>query len=108
MDEIDIRGARTRVWKHAPTDLRQLLYLSRAHGDTGFLVYQDDRLTFADHHARAAAFAHLLIDRFGIAKGDRVAIAMRNHPEWSVAFFGAAIAGAVVVPLNAWWTARRT
>ncbi|MFC5751330.1 class I adenylate-forming enzyme family protein [Actinomadura rugatobispora] len=105
MDEIDIRGARTRVWKHAPTDLRQILDLSRAHGDADFLVYRDDRLTFADHHARAAAFAHLLIDRHGIAKGDRVAIAMRNYPEWSVAFFGAALAGAVVVPLNAWWSA---
>src|SRR5262249_24549833 len=34
----------------------------------------------------------------------RVAIAMRNYPEWSVAFWGAAAAGAIVVPLNAWWT----
>ena len=105
MDEIDIRGTRTRIWKHAPTDLRQILDISRTHGDTDFLVYQDDRLTFAEHYARAAAFARLLVDRYGITKGDRVAIAMRNFPEWSVAFFGAAAAGAVVVPLNAWWTA---
>ncbi|WP_245623362.1 class I adenylate-forming enzyme family protein [Spirillospora albida] len=47
----------------------------------------------------------MLAGRFGVVKGDRVAIAMRNYPEWSVAFFGAAAAGAVVVPLNAWWTA---
>src|SRR5690606_40176346 len=78
---------------------------ARLHGDATFLVYEDDRLSFADHFARAAAFARFLADRCGVVKGDRVAIAMRNYPEWSVAFFGAAVAGAVVVPLNAWWTA---
>ena len=51
-----------------------------------------------------ATLAHRLRDRIGIAKGDRVAIAMRNLPEWVVAFWAVAVAGAVVVPLNAWWT----
>ena len=32
---------------------------------------------------------------------------MRNFPEWSIAFWAAAAAGAIVVPLNAWWTRRR-
>ena len=105
MDEVDVRGVRIRVWKNAPPTLRDVLETSRAHGDAPYLVYQDDRVGFADHYARAAAFARRLIDRYGVAKGDRVAIAMRNFPEWSVAFFGAAAAGAVVVPLNAWWSA---
>ncbi|MFV2172969.1 class I adenylate-forming enzyme family protein [Actinomadura sp. LOL_016] len=105
MDEIDIRGVRTRVWKNAPPTLRDVLEASRAHGDADFIVYEDDRLTFADHYARAAAFARALVERYGVGKGDRVAIAMRNYPQWSVAFFGAAAAGAVAVPLNAWWSA---
>ncbi|SPT64244.1 class I adenylate-forming enzyme family protein [Actinomadura madurae] len=105
MAETEIRGVRTRVWKNAPVTLRDILEISRAHGDKDYLVYGGDRLTFAVHYARAAAFARRLIERYGIAKGDRVAIAMRNYPEWSVAFFGAAAAGAVVVPLNAWWSA---
>ncbi|WP_240808531.1 class I adenylate-forming enzyme family protein [Actinomadura geliboluensis] len=105
MDEVDIRGVPTRVWRNAPGTLRDVLEISRAHGDADFLVYGGDRLTFAGHYARAAAFARVLIGRYGVAKGDRVAIAMRNYPEWSVAFFGAAAAGAVVVPLNAWWSA---
>ncbi|MFA1547060.1 class I adenylate-forming enzyme family protein [Actinomadura chokoriensis] len=104
MDEADIRGVRTRVWKNAPRTLREILEISRVHGDADFLVYGGDRLTFAEHYARAAAFARRLVDRYGVAKGDRVAIAMRNYPEWSVAFFGAAAAGAIVVPLNAWWS----
>ena len=36
--------------------------------------------------------------------GDRVAIAMRNLPEFVVGFWGAALNGAIVVPLNSWWT----
>ncbi|KAB2349055.1 class I adenylate-forming enzyme family protein [Actinomadura rudentiformis] len=105
MDEVDVRGVRTRVWKNAPATLRDILELSRGHGDKTFLVYEGESLSFAGHYARVAAFAHRLVDRYGIRKGDRVAIAMRNYPEWSVAFWAAAAAGAVVVPLNAWWTA---
>jgi long-chain acyl-CoA synthetase len=105
MDEVEIRGARTRVWKHAPPSLRSVLEITRLHGDTTFLVYEDERLTFEQHFRHAATFALRLTERYGVHKGDRVAIAMRNFPEWSVAFFGAAAIGAVVVPLNAWWTA---
>ncbi|WP_433172544.1 class I adenylate-forming enzyme family protein [Actinoallomurus sp. CA-150999] len=105
MDEIEIRGVRTRVWKHAPPSLRSVLEITRFHGEAPFIVYEDERLTFEEHFRRAATFARRLVERYGVRKGDRVAIAMRNFPEWSVAFFGAAAVGAVVVPLNAWWTA---
>ena len=90
MDEVEIRGVRTRVWKHAPPTLRAVLELSRFHGDKPFLVYEDERLTFEEHFRHVAAFARRLAERYGVRKGDRVAIAMRNFPEWSIAFFGAA------------------
>jgi long-chain acyl-CoA synthetase len=99
-----IRGVPTRVWRNAPPTLGTILEQSRAHGDAVFLVYEDERMTFAEHHRRAAALAHLLVDDYGVRPGDRVAIAMRNFPEWPIAFWAAAAAGAVVVPLNAWWT----
>src|SRR3954454_20562148 len=91
--------------------LRTVLELSRAHGDKDFLVYANEhaevneveRTTFEDHFRQAATIGHWLVD-LGVRPGDRVAIAMRNFPEWAVAFWGAAPAGAVVVPLNAWWT----
>src|SRR6185369_12745774 len=104
MEEVVIRGVPTRTWKLAPRSLRTVLEQSKAHGDRTFLVYEDDTLTFRQHFAAAATLAHRLVDDFGVRKGDRVAIAMRNFPEWSVAFWAAAAAGAVVVPLNAWWT----
>jgi long-chain acyl-CoA synthetase len=104
MEELDIRGISTRVWKNAPGDLRAVLDLSRGHGDQDYLVYEDERTTFEDHYRIAAAVATALQQRFGVEKGHRVAIVMRNLPEWAMAFWGSAAAGAVVVPLNAWWT----
>ena len=78
--------------------------MSLAHGDATFLVYEDERTTFADHYRIACTLAHRLRTTFGITKGDRVAIVMRNLPEWIMAFWGATLAGAIVVPLNAWWS----
>jgi acyl-CoA synthetase (AMP-forming)/AMP-acid ligase II len=102
--EVDIRGVRTKVWKNCPATLGDILTLSRGHGDKTYMVYEDEPLTFEEHFRLAAHLAHLLRGRFGVKEGDRVAIAMRNYPEWSIAFWGATAAGAVVVPLNAWWT----
>jgi long-chain acyl-CoA synthetase len=92
------------VWKHCPASLRVVLELSRGHGASDFLVYEDERTNFDEHFRIAAALARQLQERFGVEKGDRVAIAMRNLPEWAMAFWAASVAGAVVVPLNAWWT----
>ena len=102
--EADIQGIRTKVWKKAAPTLRDVLTGSRRHGDRVFLVYEDERMTFEEHFRAAAHLANVLVDRFGIEKGDRVAIVMRNFPEWALAFWAITAAGAVVVPLNAWWT----
>src|SRR3954454_13357120 len=104
METVDVEGYPVRSWKNAPPNLRAVLEQSAARGDLGFLVYEDETMTFGEHFRAAAHLAHILRDRYGVAKGDRVAIAMRNFPEWSVAFWAAAAAGAVIVPLNAWWT----
>ncbi|HEX7970104.1 MAG TPA: AMP-binding protein, partial [Stellaceae bacterium] len=93
MEEKDIFGVRTRVWKNAPPSLRAVLEASRAHGDLPFIVYENERLSHAEHYRRCAALARALAERYGIRKGDRVAIAMRNFPEWSVACWAAAAVG---------------
>lgn len=104
IEEVDIGGIRTRAWRHAPATLGAILERSRRYGDRVFLAYEGEEWTFEQHYLRAARLAHVLRERLGVEKGDRVAIAMRNYPEWSVAFWAAAAAGAVVVSLNAWWT----
>ncbi|MCF8883865.1 acyl--CoA ligase [Erythrobacter sp. SN021] len=103
METIDIRGVPTRVWKNAPANLRQVAMAGRAHGDRLFAIYEDERITY-DAWFRAVARLAAEFRARGIAKGDRVALAMRNLPEWPVAFFAATAIGAICVPLNAWWT----
>ncbi|MHB1504968.1 MAG: class I adenylate-forming enzyme family protein [Acidimicrobiales bacterium] len=104
IEEINIRGIPTRNWKNAPPDLRVVLELSRGHASKDFVVYEDERTTFEQHYRIAATIARALRERFGVDKGDRVSIVMRNLPEWAMAFWGIAAGGGVVVPLNAWWT----
>jgi long-chain acyl-CoA synthetase len=104
MEEVQVAGDKIRAWKHAPATFRALLEMSRFHGEKLFVVYEDQRLTFEEHFRLAATLANRLVDDYGIRKGDRVAIAMRNYPEWIVAFSATLAAGAVAVPLNAWWT----
>lgn len=100
----EVLGVEMTVWKHAPANLRQVLDLSLRHAEREFLVYEAQRVTFDEHYRSAATLAHRL-NELGVRKGDRVAIAARNLPQWVSAFWGAVIAGAVAVPLNAWWTA---
>jgi acyl-CoA synthetase (AMP-forming)/AMP-acid ligase II len=103
MDVVDIRGVPTRVWKNAPPSLPFLLTAARAYGDRLISVYEDERVTYeANFRATAALAEHLT--GMGVGKGDRVAIAMRNLPEWITAFFAITAVGAIAVPLNAWWT----
>ncbi|MEU9836734.1 class I adenylate-forming enzyme family protein [Streptosporangium sp. NPDC048047] len=104
--EVPGHGGAVRTWKHAPAHFRALLEGSRGHGEQVFLTYEDESLTYEEHFRRAATLAHRLIAEYGVAKGDRVAIAMRNYPEWIVSFSAVLAAGAVAVPLNAWWTAQ--
>nr|WP_294850580.1 class I adenylate-forming enzyme family protein [uncultured Sphingomonas sp.] len=66
------------------------------------VVAGDERLTFATLDALSDRLARGLV-KGGIAKGDRVAIAMRNCPSWILAYMGAAKAGAVITLLNGWW-----
>jgi long-chain acyl-CoA synthetase len=103
MQERDIRGVRTRVWKNAPPTMREVFLLARAHGNKTFIVYRDERVSY-DEFARAALAIAGALQQAGVKKGDRVAIAMRNVPEWPAAFFGCLLAGGIATLLNAWWT----
>jgi long-chain acyl-CoA synthetase len=103
-EELIIRGVRTRVWTNAPKTLLDVFLAAREHRDRTFLVYESERVSFVGFSRATVALAHALTG-VGIRKGDRVVIAMRNFPEWPVAFFGAVLSGAIVTPLNAWWTA---
>lgn len=104
-EELWIRGVRLKVWKHAPPTLRDVLLHGRGYGERIFLVYEDQRVSF-EVFARASIAFSWHLHRLGVRKGDRVALAMRNLPQWPVTFFGTLLLGAIAVPLNAWLTGR--
>ncbi|MGQ5702808.1 class I adenylate-forming enzyme family protein [Sandaracinobacteroides sp. A072] len=103
METVTIRGRPTRSWKNAPPSLQHCFAAGRAHGDRVFLVHEGERVTF-EAFARATIHLATHMRRLGVKKGDRVAIAMRNMPEWPVAFYAGQLVGAICTPLNAWWT----
>ncbi len=99
-----VRGVPMLVWKHVPATAAAVFAQARAHGAREFLVHEDERVTY-EGFCRAAAHVAAMLTERGLRKGDRVALAMRNLPEWPVVFMGALLAGAIAVPLNAWWSA---
>ncbi len=104
METLTIRGIETRVWKNAPPSLRAEVEMARAFGpDRYFLVYEDERVSYEAFYRAVSAFMRELQSK-GVEKGDRVALIMRNYPEWPVAFYAAVSLGAICTPLNAWWT----
>ena len=102
--QADVMGQSLRVFRRTPPSLRALFDTARARGEATFLVYEDERWSFADTMARVDALGAALVSHHGVGPGDRVAIAMRNYPEWVVAFAAITSIGAVSVSLNAWWT----
>ena len=103
IETVDVRGTPTRVWAATPPTLADALEQGRvAGGDRPFLILGDERVTHHQHYERVVVLADRLVRELGVVKGDRVAIAMRNYPEWSVAFFATVLVGAIAVPLNAY------
>jgi long-chain acyl-CoA synthetase len=102
--DSEVRGVKMKVFKNAPAHLGQVFAGSRGHGDKTFLVYEDEIITFAQAADRIDALASLLVNTYGVKKGDRVAVAMRNFPEWVMSFAAIISVGAINVSMNSWWT----
>ncbi|MFB6980048.1 class I adenylate-forming enzyme family protein [Streptomyces scopuliridis] len=92
------------VYAEGPRTLREFVEPAWTFGDQPFLVAEDRTYTYGEFFAAASALANRFLDTYGLRPGDRAVIAMRNHPEWQIAFWAAQLAGLIAVPLNAWWT----
>lgn len=106
MTEIDVRGVPTRVFTAAPPTLRSVWEIAQLYGDRPYVVFEDECYSYDEIDARVRSLAHLLRDTYGVGPGDRVAIAMRNYPEWVVSFWATVSIGAAAVGMNAWWTGQ--
>ncbi|MDG2278983.1 MAG: class I adenylate-forming enzyme family protein [Pseudomonadales bacterium] len=103
VDTIEVRGNPCRVYTTAPASLCDLWLSSSQFADREYLVYNEERLTYAEAHQQVANLARYLAAQ-GIGAGDYVAIAMRNYPEYMLAYWAILSTGSAVVGMNAWWT----
>ena len=103
--EKEIRGINYKVFENCPPSLREYyqLALTMGYADRDFLVYENERYTFAQTLEEVAKLARVFIEKYEVKKGDRVVLLLRNYPEWIFGFMAATSLGAVVVPMNAWW-----
>lgn len=99
--EVSQYGETCRAFRNAPASLRALYEENLS--DATFVVYQDERYSFQEIWDQAGRLATALMEEHGVTKGDRIAISMRNYPEWIVAFEAATSIGAIAVAMNALW-----
>ncbi len=100
---VEKNGVTNRVFKNAPATVRDYFDLARGIEST-FLVYEDEEWTFDKVMKDVDGLAYALVHHYGVKRGDRVGIAMRNYPEWVISFAAILSVGAISVSLNAWWT----
>ena len=103
--EAPVLGNSLRVFKNAPPSVRDVWLDCAVFAERPYLIYEDEQLTYAQAHAQVAAAAAWLFDQ-GLQPGDRVAIAMRNYPEWMVIYWACVSVGIAAVGMNAWWNAE--
>ena len=101
---IEVRGVRLKAYASAPPNMRAVWEATEKHGGLGYLVYEDESYTYGEIHVQVRKLAAHLVAN-GVHPGSRVAIAMRNYPEWIVSYWATVCIGAVAVGINAWWTA---
>ncbi len=104
LEDKIINGLEYTAFKYCPQSLRQLFDLGRLRPENEAIVYEDERYTYKELVDRVDSTANMLVEKFGVKKGDNVSIAMRNYPEWIISFFAVVSIGAVACLLNAWWT----
>ena len=99
--EQEVYGDTCLVFKNAPETLRQLFEENRSNEE--FYVYGEERYTFEQMYQYSCRIAQLLVKEYDISHGDRIAISMRNYPEWPMAFQAITSIGAIAVCMNALW-----
>ncbi|MEM1147284.1 MAG: class I adenylate-forming enzyme family protein [Pseudomonadota bacterium] len=101
--ESEILGHRIRDYKNRPNSIRDIWLATAQFADRPYLVYEQDRVSYGEAHEMTSAVAGWLFEH-GVRPGDRVAIAMRNYPEWMLIYWACTSVGVAVVGMNAWWT----
>ena len=98
-----IDGIELPVFSKVPANLGKLYALGLQEPDLPFLVYMNERFSFGETIDLSRRLGRILLERYGIGRGDRVAICARNSTEWCISYMAVTQIGAIVVPMNSWW-----
>ncbi len=102
--EIEVRGQKLKAYKNAPANLRDIWMMAGAgYAARPYLIYNDESWTYAEAYAESIGLANWVLAQ-GVKPGERVALALRNYPEWMICYWGLVSIGVAVVGMNAWWT----
>jgi len=94
-------GYKEMVYADRPSNLGELLARTAVqHGDQEAIISPDSRLTYKEFDSLVDNLSSALYHKYGIRKGDRVALMLKNGWEFSVSFFALMKLGAIAVPLN--------
>ena len=104
-ENVEIRGTIYKAFNKVPADLKELLeYGKKVREWEEFIVYEKEKISYLDFCNQVSKLSSFLQKEVGIKKGDKVAIAMRNYPEYLIILMAVASIGGIVVFVNAWWT----
>ena len=92
---IEVRGVPIRVFESALPSMRTVWEMAKGYGDRDYIVYEDER-SRTPRPTRSSVRSPHLVDVHGVQPGDRVALAMRNYPEWVIGYWATVSIGAAV------------
>lgn len=101
--EREVFGQHIRDFKNRPNSIRDIWLSTAQFADRTYIIYKQERISYGESHRIVNSVAGWLIEQ-GVRPGDRIAIAMRNYPEWMLIYWACACIGVAVVGMNAWWT----
>jgi acyl-CoA synthetase (AMP-forming)/AMP-acid ligase II len=100
-----VSGAPLCVFAQRHHNLRELLTSAADRfGERPYVVFSDREFSYSSMASTVATVARQLQHRYGVGKGDRVALASASCAEYVVTMWAAFSLGAIVVALNGWWT----
>ena len=102
LTRVERYGATVPAFKNAAANLREYLDGGRRFSDALLVQYPGQEWRYDAFFRAVDRLTQWLLVEHKVVPGAPIAIAMRNRPEWLIAFVAIINSGAVAVPLNSW------
>lgn len=100
LSTLNVAGRSYRVFKNAHKTIGEMLALGRTYHEKTAIIFENEKWSYDNLYQKIDIISSQLKYRYGVCRGDRIAIAMRNCPEWIGIFIAIVSTGAIAVPIN--------